>query len=554
MNNKIFSKNNSIFFACLVFSFGVSFFLRQECFWDFTNYHYYNAFAFLNDRLNYDIVLGSINSFFNPLLDLPLYWMIQNINDFPRLIYGIQGLYFGICLFFFIKICDLFWNINHHGGIFATIVAVVLAITGEAVGIQIGTSTNEIQVTAIFMPALYFLFKILIKTKLQKSWKFLAVGVGMGIALGLKQTVIIYCLSSGLTSIILYKRLKHPFKYISLFAFGGVLGYLISNGWQMWHYWQDYQNPFFPFANAIFKSEWFDPINYRDTKFLPTLQNFWYFPLTMINSVNVISEKFYEDIRLPFIYIELWVVAISLCLKNVRRFFSIHNKWQVYFVFMGTSFFSWMFLFSNLRYAIILEMLSGVFISALFISLFFQLFSKNRGFRHFCETAVLFWCVLCLCACFVYMPIYQFSPRTTSAKFLYVEPLKFPENSMIKLYNFPSALYIAEWSKYNKIKGVGFSHYYEDSPIAGIDFVERGNFKRKRDAVVQAYKGPTILIYHPHKILMSKPRVKPLEKLQETVDKEIKEKNLYCRPIKKNFYNDAIICVPQNLKTQILGD
>lgn len=208
MINNIFNKNNLIFIGCLVYGFFNAFFLRQEFDWDLINYHYYNVFALLNDRWDYDIVVGSVNTFFNPLLDIPLYYMIQNFNDFPRLIFGIQGLYFGVCLFFFIKICGLFWNVDRREGICATAVAVIIAITGEAVGCQIGTSTNEIQVIAIFIPALYLLLKILIKPKLQKSWKFLAVGVGMGIALGLKQTVIIYCLSSGLTTIILYKRLK----------------------------------------------------------------------------------------------------------------------------------------------------------------------------------------------------------------------------------------------------------------------------------------------------------------------------------------------------------
>lgn len=554
MINNIFNKNNLIFIGCLVFGFCVSFFLRQERYWDLLNYHYYNAFAFLNNRIDYDIVVGSINTFFNPLLDIPLYYMIQNFNDFPRLIFGIQGLYFGVCLFFFIKICGLFWNVDRREGICATAVAVIIAITGEAVGCQIGTSNNEIQVIAIFIPALYLLLKILIKPKFQKSWKFLAIGLGMGIALGLKQTVIIYCLSSGLTTIILYKRLKHPFKYICLFALGGALGYLVSNGWLMWRYWQNYQNPFFPFANAIFKSEWFDPINYRDTKFLPTLQNFWYFPLTMINSFNVIFEGVYNDIRLPFLYIELWIVAISLCFKKVRRFFKTHKKWKVYFVFMGTSFFSWMFLFSNLRYAIIIEMLSCIFVCAMFANLLFKLFKKNKKFFNFLQISVSFWGVLCLFGFFIYAPIYPGARTTTSSKFLYVEPLKFPENSVIKLYNFPSALYIAEWSKYNKIRGVGFKHYHRDAPIAGIDFVERGNFRKKRDAVMQAYKGPTILIYHPYTVLMSRPRMEILEELQKSVEKEIKEKNLYCRPIKQNFYNNAIICVPQDLKTQILGN
>lgn len=30
--------------------------LKNEILWDFTNYHYYNAWAFFNNRLNFDIV------------------------------------------------------------------------------------------------------------------------------------------------------------------------------------------------------------------------------------------------------------------------------------------------------------------------------------------------------------------------------------------------------------------------------------------------------------------------------------------------------------------
>ena len=95
MNTKILNTiNNHIFTLslCLIFGFTLGFIYRNELFWDLLNYHYYNAFAFLHNRLNYDIVLGGENSFFNPLPDLPLYWMIQYLNDYPGIIYGIQGL------------------------------------------------------------------------------------------------------------------------------------------------------------------------------------------------------------------------------------------------------------------------------------------------------------------------------------------------------------------------------------------------------------------------------------------------------------------------------
>ena len=71
--------------------------------WDFVNYHYYNAFAFLHDRLNYDIAPASVNTFFNPLLDLPLYFLIQKFNQNLDVIYAVQGLWYVFYFLYFIR-------------------------------------------------------------------------------------------------------------------------------------------------------------------------------------------------------------------------------------------------------------------------------------------------------------------------------------------------------------------------------------------------------------------------------------------------------------------
>lgn len=556
MNIKILNLlNNNIFTLslCLIIGFTLGFVYRFETFWDLLNYHYYNAFAFLHNRLNYDIVLGGENSFFNPLPDLPLYWMIQHLNDYPGIIYGVQGLYYGVCLFFFIKICGLFWDNHTWSGIITTVIATAVAATGQAIWMQMGTATNEIQVTTFILAGLYLLFKITFRPDLQKGYKFLIVGLLMGFALGLKPTVVSYCLGAGLTSVIFYKKLNKPLPYILLFAVGGLLGYLLSNGWFMWHYWEWYQNPFFPFANSIFKSEYYDNANFRDTKFLPSLKLFFVYPyIWNLFKFKIVECSFY-DIRLTVYYtIFLLTIFSFLFSKKARLFFKTNYKWSVYFTFLIVTFFIWMALFSILRYIIVVEMLGCMVICRLVVKWCFEWFNDCTGKYKIFKIAG---CVIgiFLITIFVSLPANKLDDEINSSeKFLEIENFNFPDNSVIRVYNAPTSLYIAEWAKKNKIRAVGFVLSF------GRDFVNEGKFKQIREAALNEYSGPDILVYRAFHLNPNYPnRNKPNVLLTEKVEREILEKNLYCRDIKSNLSAQKLaakICVPQELKKQILGD
>lgn len=556
MNIKILNLlNNNIFTLslCLIIGFTLGFVYRFETFWDLLNYHYYNAFAFLHNRLNYDIVLGGENSFFNPLPDLPLYWMIQHFNDYPGIIYGVQGLYYGVCLFFFIKICGLFWDNHTWSGIITTVIATVVAATGQAIWMQMGTATNEIQVTTFILAGLYLLFKITFRPDLQKGYKFLIVGLLMGFALGLKPTVVSYCLGAGLTSVIFYKKLNKPLPYILLFAVGGLLGYLLSNGWFMWHYWEWYKNPFFPFANSIFKSEYYDNANFRDTQFLPSLKLFFVYPyIWNLFKFKIVECSFY-DIRLTVYYtIFLLTIFSFLFSKKARLFFKTNYKWGVYFTFLIVTFFIWMALFSILRYIIVVEMLGCMVICRLVVKWCFEWFNDCTGKYKIFKIAG---CVIgiFLITIFVSLPANKLDDEiNSSGKFLEIENFNFPDNSVIRVYNAPTSLYIAEWAKKNKIRAVGFVLSF------GRDFVNEGKFKQIREAALNEYSGPDILVYRAFHLNPNYPnRNKPNVLLTEKVEREILEKNLYCRDIKSNLSAQKLaakICVPQELKKQILGD
>lgn len=556
MNIKILNLlNNNIFTLslCLIIGFTLGFVYRFETFWDLLNYHYYNAFAFLHNRLNYDIVLGGENSFFNPLPDLPLYWMIQHLNDYPGIIYGVQGLYYGVCLFFFIKICGLFWDNHTWSGIITTVIATAVAATGQAIWMQMGTATNEIQVTTFILAGLYLLFKITFRPDLQKGYKFLIVGLLMGFALGLKPTVVSYCLGAGLTSVIFYKKLNKPLPYILLFAVGGLLGYLLSNGWFMWHYWEWYQNPFFPFANSIFKSEYYDNANFRDTKFLPSLKLFFVYPyIWNLFKFKIVECSFY-DIRLTVYYtIFLLTIFSFLFSKKARLFFKTNYKWSIYLTFLSVTFFIWMALFSILRYIIVVEMLGCMVICRLVVKWCFEWFNDCTGKHKIFKIAG---CVIgiFLITIFVSLPANKLDDEINSSeKFLEIENFNFPDNSVIRVYNAPTSLYIAEWAKKNKIRAVGFVLSF------GRDFVNEGKFKQIREAALNEYSGPDILVYRAFHLNPNYPnRNKPNVLLTEKVEREILEKNLYCRDIKSNLSAQKLaakICVPQELKKQILGD
>jgi len=110
MLNNLFRCNFVQLLFFLILGGIVSLLTRYDVLWDLANYHYYNSWALFNDRWMYDIVPGGINTFFNPLPDVPLYLLITFFNDYPNLVIFIQGLWAGAASFVFFKLITLFFT------------------------------------------------------------------------------------------------------------------------------------------------------------------------------------------------------------------------------------------------------------------------------------------------------------------------------------------------------------------------------------------------------------------------------------------------------------
>ena len=127
---------------------------------DVRNYHIYNPYAFLNNRITIDIMPADIQSYFNPLLDVPYYLTVKHLNNFPYLVSFIQGLSYALLIFITYKIAkfifDGFYNKNLY-----ILLSVIIGSTGALTLYNIGTLTHDIFVGDIVLISIYLILKVI---------------------------------------------------------------------------------------------------------------------------------------------------------------------------------------------------------------------------------------------------------------------------------------------------------------------------------------------------------------------------------------------------------
>lgn len=428
---------------CLVISGIVSVCFSFELSYDFVNYHYYNPWAFLNDRIGYDIAPAGNNSYFSPFIDMPYYFLVKYFNDYPAVAHLIQSIYWGVLAFVFFKIILYFFDTATARGQLCALLTFTIGMTGFATFVQNGSTTNEIQIALLVMTAWYVLIRQLFVNGATHNLKMIFLsGLLLGAAMGFKLTAVTFCLSSGLALIVMFKKLPSPVKTISVFAAGGLAGFLITYGYWGWFLWQHLDNPFFPFADTFFQSPYFNGIDPRDVKFIPqTWQEWLFFPYIFAFSFEkqTVAEVEYYDIRYALAYtIALWYFVSALFGKRLTKDISDHSAMTFLAVVAIISYVIWMALFSIIRYAVPLEMILAIFIVSFFNSRFPQKEWKQLFYIPFCIVLVF---ALLKTADTIGWGLLK------TDKIIAIEEFNLPENSLMGVYNFPVAAAIQPLSE-----------------------------------------------------------------------------------------------------------
>ena len=233
-----------------------------------------------------------------------------------------------------------------------------------------------------------------------------------------------------------------------------------------------------------------------------------------------------------------------------------------------------MLLFSILRYAVVIEMLGALLI----IILVRRLFPKRAISQGFYISFMV------LTALFLISVAWRSKGWNTlqdENKFVDVEDIRFPPNTLLKLYNYPTAGLIVPLAENNIFRAVGYEHF-NCRPMKGSDFVERGKFCQIRDDIVKNHTGPVVIVYDdgignnlknfeeyasirakcedfrqagtlPASWNCAAGHCPTWTRLEVALSRELSD-GYFCRPLKNNLRKSWKICVPLELKKQILGE
>lgn len=353
---------------------------------DVSNYHFYSPYAFLNNRLNIDILPGGIRSYFNPILDIPAYLMFKHLNDYGALVVFLQGTYWGMLIFSVYKLSSLVSKDFKYSRLFDIITCLLVAGAG-VITFEAGSFFNDIQIAFLLLTGLYLYLKHLFNSDSPQRSCFIFCGVTIfGIVSGLKLTTSLLVFGIVVTSFVMIKQIDKPFKVILLSSLAFLFGFISVNGYWYYLIFKQFNNPFFPYFDNIFHSPLGNGhfvLNESYDRVLPkTLIDKWIYPfkfLTYTKDEGFGSWLFgYVDWRYPLIFIS----TISLSLFYVFSYFKskkVYNKNHNIIVFflitLVVSYVLWLNISPIARYIIPL-----IAIGCLLFNYGLMIISQHRSF------------------------------------------------------------------------------------------------------------------------------------------------------------------------------
>lgn len=365
----------AVFAACVAVAGARSLQLGKDANWDLKNYHWYNAWALLNGRMGWDIAPAQIQTYHNPLGDLPFYGLVHALAD-PRHVAFAMAITTAIAAFFLLRTLALAWPAERARGAPAWIVAALaMGVTGAAGTATLGSTMNEWPSAALTMAAIFLCVRGIVEGDAARPWAMAGAGFLAGCAVGLKLTYALFAL--GLIAALAFSgTARESARRVAIATLAMGAGFLLCYGWWGWILWREFGNPFFPYFNGIFESPWWHPRDWFDRNFGPRDWRQWiFFPLYFSQRSTLVSEVGFRDYRLA----ALLVLAL-LCLFKYRvggllrrvapsrraETQPVAQPAAIAFlaVFTLVSYLAWIKLYGIYRYLVPLELVSGALIVA----------------------------------------------------------------------------------------------------------------------------------------------------------------------------------------------
>lgn len=349
-------------------------FLGHDSNWDLRNYHWYNAYAALQGRLDFDMGAAQTPAFYNPTLDIPFYLAADALpaKVFSFLLGVLQGCNF-ILLYMIAMRTLRFGSLSLRTAACAAIALVGMLGGGQLA--QVGAAFYD-NVVSLFLFA--GIVVVLQNTSLLREGpmprallRVAGAGVLVGLGVGLKLPTQIFAVGVCFGLLFVPGHFVRRFFLSFVCGLGIIAGFAVTGGWWLWEMWTHFGNPLFPYFNDVIRSPWALPENYRDDRYLPkSLVDALVLPFRFFVDAKVAGEIAFRDGRMLAAYIILIATAAMPLLKRFARTESPAQPYADVFAvrylaaIFVLSYVVWLMLFSIYRYMLPLEMLAPLIVVA----------------------------------------------------------------------------------------------------------------------------------------------------------------------------------------------
>jgi hypothetical protein len=338
--------------------------LGKDTSWDFRNYHWYVPYALLNGRMGFDVAVAHQATYYNPLLDVPFYWLANHTHSWFAL--GVMGAVQGsnvIPLYLIARKALRVAETKLAAGALA-----LLGATGALTVSLYGTTYYDNIMSVFLLTSIAILVlngEELAYGPLFTTGVTVAIaGFLSGCAVGLKLPEAPFAIGFAAALLALGGDLRHQLVRLALGGLGGAAGFVLCASWWMLKMEHLTGNPLFPYFNEYFHSHLALSAPYRDMRFIPV--HFWrtvLFPLLFSFDWHVADDLGFQDIRVGVAYLlSLAAGLIAILGQRAKDPLMDQRATAPVFAFAAVSYVVWLKLFAIYRYILCLEMLAPILI------------------------------------------------------------------------------------------------------------------------------------------------------------------------------------------------
>lgn len=336
--------------------------------WDLLNYHYFLGYSLLHWRFDTDIAPAGMNSFYDPIPLVMFYLMLSSLS-FPVYAWIIAAVQLSSLPIVVLIGREIDRELGHETSSPAGWLALCLCLVAPLWWSELGTTFYSSTTSPLVLLGLLLALRgVRMASGAQPAHiPFALAGAAIGFACGLKLTNGIFAvgLLLALAMVLIPLRPGIAARHLCIYMMSLVAGFAPTSWWYVFLF-RRWENPVFPYSNAIFRSPYYPAFNFRDPRFIfHSLPEFVNFLFAATRVTRKTCELEFADARILMFAVLMAFVLATRLFKRLSSgkliFGNLPSKVTAAFLwFFSTSFVLWALMFAYQRYLIPLELLLGI--------------------------------------------------------------------------------------------------------------------------------------------------------------------------------------------------